>query len=203
MHLWMIPVAAIATVVIVIVADGVGARIVGGLYGLAGIGLYSVSAAAHYKIWEPKVLHRLFQLDHSMIMIFIAFSTLPVGYDIGGGRGLALALGMFLGAFIGLVAIWTPIHPPRGFMNVLFLAVGWWPVLFVTSIGDALGSGGVILLLIGGAVFTIGALIVGFQFPNPNPEVFGYHEIWHIFVIVGTSFHYAVVVAIVTGATPL
>ena len=50
MHLWMIPVAAIATVVIVIVADGVGARIVGGLYGLAGIGLYSVSAAAHYKI---------------------------------------------------------------------------------------------------------------------------------------------------------
>ena len=138
-----------------------------------------------------------------MIMIFIVASTAPVGLAIGGGAGVALTAGMAVGALIGLIAIWAPFHPPRGFMNTLFFAVGWWPIFFVRQVGEGLGWTGVTLLLVSGFVYTVGALVVGFQRPNPNPQVFGYHEIWHIFVIVAHSLHFALVALIVTGNAPL
>jgi len=199
----MIPVAAIAGVVLTVLAEGVTPTLIAALYGVAGVGLYSVSAVAHYKIWDPARLHRLFQLDKSMIMIFIAASTIPVGYAIGGSSGLWLTIGMVAGATLGVVALWAPFHPPRGFTNILFFLVAWWPVLFIGPIGSGLGSGGVAILLAGGAVFTVGALVVGFQWPNPNPNVFGYHEIWHLFVIAGNALHFVLVALIVTGNTPL
>lgn len=194
--------ATVALVWLVVVAESSGARVVAALYGLASIGLYAVSATAHYKIWDPKRLHLLFQFDHSMIMVFMVASTAPVAYAVGGNTGWLLFGGMVVGVGMGLTAIWLPFHPPRGFMNTLFFAVGWWPVLFVVPIGNGLGSTGIALLLAGGAVFTIGALIVGSQRPNPNPHVFGYHEIWHIFVVAGNAVHYALVYVIVTGQTP-
>lgn len=175
---------------------------VAALYGVASVGLYSVSATAHYRVWDPKTLHLLFQLDHSMIMVFMVGSTGPVAYAVGGGTGWLLFAGMLFGVLVGLITIWLPFHPPRGFMNTLFFLTGWWPVFFVVPIVNALGSGGFALLLGGGAVYTVGALIVGAQRPNPNPRVFGYHEIWHIFVIAGNAAHVALAYVVVTGQTP-
>ena len=195
----MVPVAVVVTVVLLVLAEGIGGAVVGLVYGLAGVGLYAVSATAHYKVWDPERLHFLFRLDQSMIMAFIAASTLPVGYEIGGGAGFWLSLGMAIGATIGIVLIWAPFHPPRGFTNTLFLAVSWWPILFIGAIANGLGSTGLTLLLASAAVYTCGALIVGSQRPNPNPEVFGYHEIWHIFVIVANALHTVLVALIVSG----
>lgn len=203
MHLWMIPISTIGAVALVLVADGGTASAAAAVYGLACVGLYSVSAAAHYKVWEPSTLERLFQLDKSMIMVFIAASTVPVGFAIGGSAGWWLAIGMIVGATLGILAIWAPFHPPRGFTNALFFAVAWWPILFIGSIATGLGSGGLILLLTGGAVYTLGAFIVGLQRPNPNPHVFGYHEIWHVFVILANAIHFALVAVIVTLNAPL
>ncbi|MDW3175762.1 MAG: hemolysin III family protein [Acidimicrobiia bacterium] len=202
MHRWMVPVSVVAMIWLTASAESAGAAAVAALYGLASVGLYAVSATAHYKVWEPKRLHLLFQFDHSMIMIFMVASTAPVAYAVSGGTGWLLFGGMVVGVSAGLTAIWLPFHPPRGFMNTLFFMVGWWPVLFVVPIANGLGGTGIGLLLGGGAVFTIGALIVGSQRPNPNPHVFGYHEIWHIFVVLGNAIHYALVYAVVTGKTP-
>lgn len=203
MHRWMVPVAFLALIWVLAIAESPGAKVVAGLYGLASIGLYAISATAHYKVWEPSRLHLLFQLDHSMIMIFMVASTAPIAYSIGGGTGWLLFGGMVAGVASGLTAIWLPFHPPRGFMNSLFFIVGWWPVLFIIPISRGLGFGGLLLLLLGGVVFTGGALIVGAQRPDPNPHVFGYHEIWHILVVAGNAVHYALVAFIVTGQTPL
>jgi len=202
MHFWMVPISIVAMVWLVIEADSSGGVAVAVFYGLASVGLYAVSAAAHYKVWSPTRLHTLFQLDHSMIMVFMVASTAPIAFAIGGGIGWLLFLGMVFGVAAGLTTIWLPFHPPRGFMNTLFFIVGWWPVFFVVPIARGLGSGGLILLLIGGAIFTLGALIVGSQRPDPNPHVFGYHEIWHILVIAGNAVHYGLVYLIVTGQTP-
>ncbi len=199
----MVPVSAIAGIVLVVVADGAAASAIAVVYALAGVGLYSVSAAAHYKVWETSRLEALFKLDKSMIMVFIAVATVPVGYAIGGRSGLWLSVGMLVGATLGILAIWAPFHPPRGFTNSLFFVVSWWPVLFIGPISSALGAGGLTLLLAGGAVYTVGALIVGFQWPNPNPHVFGYHEIWHVFVIVANAIHFAMIAVILTGGAPL
>lgn len=138
-----------------------------------------------------------------MIMVFMVASTAPVAFAVGGGTGSVLFAGMVIGVAIGLIAIWLPFHPPRGFMNTLFFIVGWWPVFFVVPIINGLGVRGFAMLLGGGAVYTVGALIVGTQRPNPNPRVFGYHEIWHVFVVVGNMIHFALCYAVVTGRVPL
>lgn len=203
MHKWMVPVAAIAGVFLAVIADSGPARIVAIGYGLAAIGLYSASAAAHYKIWEPARLHKLFKLDQSMILVYIAASTAPVAYAVGGGLGWLLFGGMSVCAAAGIITIWLPFHPPRGMMNTIFLITGWWPIFFVLSIARSVGGPGIAILLGGGAVFTIGALIVGGQRPNPNPYVFGYHEIWHVFVIVGTAVHFVLFALILNGQAPL
>ncbi len=199
----MIPVAVLATIVITAVAESGTARLIAVGYGLAGVGLYSASAAAHFKIWEPGRLHKLFMLDQSMIMVYITASTAPVAYAVGGGLGQALFFGMFAMMSLGVITIWLPFHPPRGMMNTIFLILGWWPVLFIVPIARGLGGVGLAILLAGGAVFTVGALIVGAQWPNPNPYVFGYHEIWHCFVVLGSAINFVLFALILAGNAPL
>lgn len=204
MHKWAIPVAVIAAIWLAWVAEPGVSRATAALFGIGSIALYVVSATVHHKIWPPQRLHVLFQLDHSMIMVFIAASTAPIGLAaIGGRSGWLLFLGMLLMVGIGLTAIWLPFHPPRGFMNTLFFLVSWWPILFALPLGRSLGAWGIATLLLAGAVYTVGALIVGFQRPDPDPLVFGYHEIWHVFVILGNIIMYVLVWLIVTGKTPI
>lgn len=203
MHKWMVPVAFVAGAYLVSVATSPTARVVALGFAVAAIGLYAASAAAHYKVWEPARLHKLFMLDQSMILVYIASSTAPVAYAIGGGLGWLLFLGMSVCAAAGIITIWLPFHPPRGMMNTIFLITGWWPIFFVLPIARAVGGLGIAILLSGGAVFTIGAIIVGAQRPNPNPDVFGYHEIWHVFVILGTAIHFVLFAAILAGNAPL
>lgn len=203
MHKWMIPVAAVALIFLQLIAESAAARGVGLVYGLAAIGLYTASAAAHYKVWEPAILHRLFMVDQSMIMLYIAASTAPVAYAVGGTIGWGLFAGMLGFAILGIVTIWLPFHPPRGMMNTLFLILGWWPIFFVLPIARGVGGLGIAILLVGGAIFTVGALIVGAQRPDPNPHVFGYHEIWHVFVIAGSAVHFVLFALILAGNAPL
>jgi len=204
MHKWMIPIAVLSTIMLATIANGLAERVTGIIYGLGNVGLYGVSAAAHFKVWPVERLHFLFQLDHSMIMVYMCTTTAPIGIVAVGGRtGWTLLLGMLVMTALGLSAIWLPFHPPRGFMNTLFFVVAWWPILFARPLANGLGSGGLALLLVGGAMYTVGALVVGFQRPNPNPQVFGYHEIWHIFVIVGGLIHYVLMWQIVSGKAPL
>ena len=199
----MIPVAALGLVYLQFIAESTTARLVALGYGLAGIGLYAVSAAAHHKIWNVGLLHRLFMTDQSMIMIYITASTAVVAHSVGGTAGWALFGGMALCSAFGIITIWLPFHPPRGMMNTIFLVLGWWPILFVGRIADAIGGAGLAVLIVGGAVFSFGALIVGFQRPNPNPNVFGYHEVWHVFVIIGTAVHFWLFSQLLAGNTPL
>ena len=203
MHKAMIPVAALGLIYLQIIAESSTARLVAFGYGLAGIGLYSASAAAHYKVWKATLLHKLFMLDQSMIMVYITSSTAVVAHSVGGAAGWALFGGMALFAAVGIMTIWLPFHPPRGMMNTIFLVQGWWPIFFVGRIADSIGGAGLAVLLAGGAVFTVGALIVGFQRPDPNPLVFGYHEIWHVFVILGTSVHFWLFTQLLAGNAPL
>ena len=204
MHKWMIPVAGLSGIALVMAAQGSVAATSAVIYGLGNIGLYCVSAAAHYKIWDVERLHFLFQLDHSMILIYIVASTTPIALvAIGGGTGIALLAGMVLMTGLGVAAVWLPFHPPRGFMNTLFFVVAWWPILFAKPLANGLGGVGLALLLLGGALYSVGALVVGSQRPDPNPDVFGYHEIWHIFVIAAGIVHYVLMWNIVSGNSPL
>lgn len=203
-HRWIIPVAVGAGIAIVAAADSGIPRFSAVLFAVGTIGLYLVSATVHYKVWDPRRLHLLFRLDHSMIMTFLAASTAPIGLAaIGGSTGWLLFGVMAGGVALGVMSVWLPFHPPPGFMNALFLMLGWWPVLFVVPMSRALGVGGMALLIGGGLIYTVGAFIVGSRRPDPNPHVFGYHEIWHLFVISANAVHYVLFWFVVTGDIPL
>ena len=204
MHRWMIPVAVLSGIVLVVAADGGLARFSAVVFGLANLGLYAISATAHHRVWSPERLHFLFRLDQSMIMVFIAACTAPIALvAVGGSSGWVLFLGMVFGMTLGLTTIWLPFHPPRGFTNAVFLTLAWWPIIFFLPLQRGLGGGGLALLLGGAGLYTVGAFVVGSQRPNPNPHVFGYHEIWHVFVIVANVVHYVLFWLIVTGQAPI
>lgn len=203
MHLWMIPIAAVSGIILIAAAESFNARLVALGHLFAAIGLYGASALAHFKVWQPERLHKFFLLDQSMILVYIAVSTAPIAYAVGGGIGWLLIGGMFGFALAGIITIWLPFHPPRGMMNTIFLVTGWWPLFFIVPITRAVGGLGLAILLFGGAILTVGALIVGGQRPNPNPNVFGYHEIWHAFVIAGNLVHYVLFALILVGRAPL
>lgn len=203
MHKAMVPVAVLGLIYLQVVANSTSARLVAFGFGLASIGLFAVSGLAHHKIWNTRLLHKLFMLDQSMIMVYITASTAAVAHTVGGAAGWALFGGMALMATLGITTIWLPFHPPRGMMNTIFLVLGWWPIFFVRTIAESIGGAGLAVLLAGGAVFSVGALIVGFQRPDPNPDVFGYHEIWHVFVIMGSAIHFWLFAELLAGNAPL
>lgn len=203
-HLWAVPLTVAVGTWLVIAASGRIETLAALIFAAGSVCLYVVSATVHFKVWEPRTLHLLFRIDHSMIMVFLVASTTPIGLAAIGGRTGGVLVGvMAVGVLIGLLAVWLPFHPRPGFMNTLFLMLGWWPVLFVVPMSRALGVGGMALLLGGGLIYTLGAIIVGSQRPNPNPSVFGYHEIWHLMVIAGNAVHYVLMALIVTGRSPI
>lgn len=203
MHKAMVPVSVLGLLYLQAVANSPSARLVALGFGLAGVGLFAASGLAHHKVWKTDLLHKLFLLDQSMIMVYITASTAVVAHSVGGTAGWALCGGMALMATLGITLLWLPFHPPRGMTNTVFFVLGWWPILFVGRIADSIGSAGLVALLAGGAVFTGGALIVGFQKPDPNPEVFGYHEIWHVLVILGSTIHFWLFAQLLSGNAPL
>jgi hemolysin III len=107
--------------------------------------------------------------------------------------------GLWAGAALGVVAEWLPFHPPRGLMNSLFLTLGWLPVILLPWLWRGLGVMSFTLMAAGGLVYTIGAVVVGAQRPDPRPSIFGYHEVWHLLVIIAVALHEAMVFRLVDG----
>jgi hemolysin III len=156
--------------------------------------MFGVSALVHMQVWPAEKWHRLFQLDHTAIFCCFAGTTTPIALlALDGAARWFLLGGMWFGALAGIVAEWLPFHPPRGLMNTIFLVLGWFPILVIVPLWDGLGASGFALLLAGGACYTVGAVIVGAQKPDPWPATFGYHEIWHLLVVIAVALHWSMV----------
>ena len=93
---------------------------------------------------------------------------------------------------LGTTIRFLPFDPPYGLMNGLFLSMGWVAVLAIPQLIGFLEFEWLLLLGIGGMLYTIGAFIVGLRRPDPWPEIFGYHEIWHAMVVAAATLHYCV-----------
>ena len=100
------------------------------------------------------------------------------------------------GALFGIVAEYLPFHPPRGLVNTIYLTFGLSFLVFIPWMLDGLTVNQFVVLLIGGAFYGVGSIIVGAQWPDPWTDVFGYHEIWHVFVVVAVLLHAALAVSL-------
>jgi hemolysin III len=162
------------------------------IYALSLSSLLGVSALYHCVNWPPAKRQWMRRLDHTMIFVLIAGSYTPVCSLVLTGTlaraTLSIVWGsVVLGALFNLV--W--LKAPKWIMAVLCVGVGWVAVATVEELNQALGPVFLALLGMGGLLYTVGALIYALKRPNPNPAVFGYHEIFHALVLAAAACHFA------------
>jgi hemolysin III len=166
------------------------------LYGSTLVLMFSASAAYHLIKAGPSITLFLRKLDHSAIYLLIAGTYTPIclHYFTGFWRLGFLAVIWTLG-LTGIAAKFVVIRAPRWITAGIYLLMGWLSVAAVGEIISAMPPGALAWLVAGGVFFTGGAVIYILKKPDPVPGVFGFHEIWHIFVILGAFSHLALMLA--------
>jgi len=178
-------------IVLIVGADGVRATLAMTVFCLGATTMLAVSALVHLRDWPAERVEMLVRLDHSAIFLTFATSATPVALLALDAPISGWMLGFaWAGALLGIVAEWIPLHPPRGWMNTAYIAFGVSMLVFGPWLLSALSLSGLILLLAGGAAYIAGAVVVGSRKPDPWTDVFGYHEIWHVLVVVAVGAHY-------------
>ncbi len=160
--------------------------------------LFGVSALYHRPMWSPPRRALLRRADHSAIFLLIAGSyTPPCALGIGGERGALLLWIVWAGATLGLSrALFWP-HAPRWVSVLCYAALGWVGASSLPQLVAGMGLRAVGLFVVAGVLYTIGAVIYAIKRPDPLPAVFGYHEIFHLLVIVASAVQYAVIAHLV------
>jgi len=164
------------------------------IYGVSLVLLFSLSAAYHLTIAEPNKILVLRKLDHTAIFILIAGTYTPLCLNLFSGfwkYGLLVIIWAI--AVIGIVLKIFFITAPRWVSAGIYLLMGWIALLGINEIATALPLGAIIWLALGGLFFTVGAVVYSFKLMNYKPGVFGFHEVWHIFVILGSLCHFILI----------
>ena len=182
-------------IALVIAAPNGEATIAALIYAFAVTGLLATSATYHRIDWRrPRARAWMRRLDHSMIFVLIAGTYTPFSLLVlDGTLATAVLIAVWAGAFGGIVLnlVWTT--APKWVTASVYVSLAWVAVIAMPELAARLGAGGVALLLGGGLLYTVGAVIYATERPNPRPAVFGYHEIFHALVLAAAAAHFAVV----------
>jgi len=158
------------------------------VFGASMVLLYVVSAIYHIGNWQERPRMLLRTLDHANIFVFIAGAYTPICVILlTGTPRTALLVVIWSLALLGAVASFFTLRMPRWALILLYIGMGWISLILLPQMRQAISLQPVLLLIGGGLLFTVGALIYAFRWPNPLPRVFGYHELFHLFVIAGTA----------------
>ena len=161
------------------------------VYSLTVCGLFGISALYHRRVWSERGYQVMKRLDHSMIFIFIAGTYTPFCILLLTGEKSAIFLGLIWAGALGGVAlktIWP--HGPRWVGAPLYLALGWGAVAILPDVLHRGGVAALVLLAIGGVIYSVGAVFYALRRPNPWPTVFGHHEFFHACTLVAALCHH-------------
>jgi len=158
------------------------------IFGLSMFELYSISALYHVGRWREKPRRILRAIDHANIFVLIAGTYTPLCFNILSGwlRIVILVVIWTLAAFGVGLAIFT-LHLPRWITAALYIGMGWVVVLALPAFLAVLPWYAVAMLLLGGVLYTIGAIVYARKRPDPFPRIFGFHEVFHLFIIAGST----------------
>lgn len=189
---WFHAVAAVGAVVLTIVLCWLSRedtpRLISMLiFGLSMIELYTVSATYHIGRWPERTRRVLRSLDHANIFVLIAGTYTPLCFNILDGwlRIAILSIIWFLAA-LGVTFSVLTLRLPRWVGASLYIGMGWVVVLALPAFLAVLPWVAVATLVLGGVLYTIGAIVYARRWPNPFPRILGFHEIFHLFVIAGS-----------------
>ncbi len=165
------------------------------IYAASLSALLGVSALYHRVTWRrPEIRRWMRRLDHSMIFLLIAGTVTPFAVLVlEGPWAKALLIAVWAGAAAGIVVELIWVEAPKWATTIVYLSVGWIGLLGFPGIIVNAGLGAGVLIAVGGVLYTAGAVVYARQRPDPNPAVFGYHEIFHLLVIAAAAAHFAAV----------
>lgn len=171
------------------------------IYGITLVLMFSASSAYHLVSASPRVIAILRKIDHSAIYTLIAGSYTPLCVNFFQGFWqwglMAIVWGM---ALVGVITKIFIINAPRWVSAGLYLIMGWFAVLAIPEMVSSMPLNALYGLMSGGIFFTLGAIVYIFKKPDFYPGFFGFHEIWHIFVILGCACHFVVIAVYVAPA---
>jgi hemolysin III len=158
------------------------------IYGASAVLLFTVSALYHVGPWSPRRRVRLRQLDRAAIFVLIAGSYTPAVFNLltGWWRSGLLAAAWGLAA-LGVVAVAPALHLPHQLVATLYVTLGWIALVALPQVVALRGAAHLLLPIVAGALYTVGALVYACRWPPLWPRVFGYHELFHLVVVVAST----------------
>ncbi|MEH1026228.1 PAQR family membrane homeostasis protein TrhA [Micromonospora profundi] len=161
------------------------------IYSLTVCGLFGTSALYHRRVWSERGYQLMRRMDHSMIFVFIAGTYTPLCVMLLEPRQATVMLSLVWGGALAGVAVkmaWP--HAPRWVSAPLYLALGWVAVAMLPEILRGGGVTALVLLIVGGVMYSVGAVFYALRRPNPWPSVFGHHEFFHACTLLAALCHH-------------
>ena len=198
LHLWSFVVAVAAGIVLVSLAGATvsaEAAVAVAVYSLTVCGVFGVSALYHRRTWHTARARTLMKrLDHAMIFVFIAGTYTPFAVlALPERTGLIVLAVVWAGALGGVVLKIAWPHAPRWVGVPFYLALGWVAVFVIPDLLHRGGVAALVLLLVGGAFYSLGAVFYALRRPVGWPDTFGFHEFFHAATVIAAACHYVAI----------
>lgn len=197
LHQWAAILAVVGGSLLVVLAPAGHARAAAAVYAASLVGMLGTSALYHRWPWSPAAKKRMRAADHSMIFVVIAGTYTPACViAVGGTLGAIVLASVWAGAVLGAVIEVRWPDGPRWRSAVAYIALGWVAVVVAPSLARAVDTWVLVLIAVGGVLYTLGGVVYARQRPDPWPSTFGFHEVFHALVVAGAALHFAAMTAI-------
>lgn len=201
LHAGSVPLLTAAFAVLIVLSPTTLTRVGSSVYAASAVLLFSVSGLYHRGTWRPRVWAFWRRFDHANIYVFIAGSYTPFAFLYLSGEARVWMLVIVWGcAVAGLLFRILWVDAPRWLLTSLYIGLGWVAVLFVPQLLDGaerfptwVNITAVTLVAVGGVFYTLGGLVYATKRPNPSPDWFGFHEVFHLFTVLAFVAQYVAV----------
>lgn len=195
-HAGTFPAAILLGLVLIALGESAGARWSSAVFVLSSLLLFGISATYHRFNWSDRARIMLKRFDHANIFLLIAGTYTPLSImALPPEKGYLLLVLVWTGAAIGIGFRVFWISAPRWAYVPLYVLLGWAAVLYIVDLMNA-NLAMMVLVIVGGLAYTVGAVVYALKKPNPIPGVFGFHEIFHTLTVVAFLCHWTAVLLV-------
>lgn len=184
LHVVAFPAALIAGLLLVALGPTLTARLAAAVYALTSVLLFGVSALYHRGQWSERAVTWLRRFDHANIYLVIAGTYTPISMlALHGTLRVVVLTVIWTGAAAGVAfrVLWS--RAPRWLYTALYIGLGWVAAGFMPQLLEGAGVAALVLVCVGGLLYSAGGLVYGLRRPDPSPRWFGFHEVFHAFTV--------------------
>jgi hemolysin III len=194
LHAATVPLLAAGIIVLIAVAPGTGPKAALAIYLACAMMLFGNSATYHIGNWGPTVKAVLRRIDHSNIYLFVAGTYTPLAVILLSGTSRVVLLSLIWGlALAGVLFRTLWLGAPRRLYTAMYVVMGWAALWWLPQFARAGGVAIIVLIIVGGVVYSLGAVVYSRQWPDPSPQWFGFHEVFHSCTVIAAACHWTAV----------